>query len=1117
MAWEAPEQAAAGTARDAAAQRAPPPLEIRFFGGPEARVGGVPIPALRTRAGWWTLALLALRVGRPVERSWLAGTLWPESSETLAFANLRRCLNDLRHALGDQAHRLHSPSSRLLSLDLAGATVDLLSFDEAIHLGDENSLKRAVALHRGPLLEGCAEEWVLPERETREQAYLRTLESLAAAAIDRRSPCEAQGYLRRLLVADPLRESAVRSLMEALAQHGDYAALTQTYRDFRLLLHQELNAQPDAETAALYHSLRAEAREKAQALPPTLAPSAPSMRRLPAPTTPFIGREAEIEAVLALLAPLAQSGGARKADRRTAQDAEGSGFPRYAPCAVRHAHLVTLTGTGGVGKTRLAIAVAEEIATEYRDGACFVDLAPVQDPARVVQAAALSLELREDPNRPLLETLLDHLQARSLLLILDNCEHLAGACASLAQALLARCPQLQLLTTSRQPLGIPGERAWRVPSFAFPEGSEKGWEQEKEAPAVLMGSEAVRFFVERATSAHPAFRLTRENLIRAAEICRLLDGIPLALELASPWVRVMPIEQLVPRLRERLDLLQSRQPGTLARHQTLRATLDWSYDLLDEGQQRLLRHLSVFAGGWTLEAAEAVCADSTGVWVGIHEVGAGCVGEETGSRTLIHPYTHTPIHSDEVLLSLAGLVDRSLVIYEERRGRYRLLETTRQYAGERIAPEERRTAERRHAAYFLAVAEAAVPALCGPDQRHWLERLEGDHDNFRRVLHAAREAEPISGDGRFLGLRLSAALGAFWARRGHLAEGRAWLTQLLSSSASPPPGRDRCPALLSLGRIALLQYDLDTAATHYNAARDLAEEAEDRHCLAMALHGLGNVAHERNDNERAAELQRQSLAICRQLNDPLGVAMALGGLGNVEKDLGDYGAARRFYDESLSLHRQIGNHHEAAVRLFCCGLIAMWEGDREGAASCMEESLKLHRELEDPAAVQESLIHLSVARRDQGDLATARALLEESLTLADQLGGGERTVDSLLHLAWVACRQGRLAEARDCVERGAAFVRSSSSHDTRLLIWLLSVAAQIAGQAEQLARVARLCGATEAQCAAAGLVGRAATAPYEAVAAAARATLAPEDFAAAWAEGGAMSQSEAIGYALAWE
>jgi predicted ATPase/DNA-binding SARP family transcriptional activator len=707
-------------------------LSLWLFGPFQAEIGGAPLPRLRTRSVGWLLSLLALHAGRELSRSWLAGTLWPDSSEERARYNLRRDLVELRRALGPEAVRLIATTSRTLSLDLNGAAVDLLAFDEAIARASrrippregEEALREAVALYRGPLLEGCGEEWVTTPRAARAAACESALDRLAGFAFARGEPGEAVRWLREAERLDPFRDSVQRDLMRALAEVGDLAAALLVYRGFCDRLHRELSAQPSPETIRLFHSIRARLRHAARltagrevaASPPGIAPPPPASapaRSLPQPLTPLVGRHEELD--------------------------------ELRECWLTR-RLVTLTGPGGVGKTRLALAVASDRETEFAGGAVLVELAPLADPARLAQHVAAALGLRDDEEPPAgnaraaapatggvhLAALSARLGERPLLLLLDNCEHLARACAVLVDHLLRRCPSLHVLATSRQPLGLTGEIVWRVPPLAVPALADLKPE-EKDPVDLLLQFPAARLFVERAAAARPAFRLTGANAQWVAQICHRLDGLPLALELAAARLRALSAAQVAARLEDRFNLLTGGDAAAFPRHQTLRALIDWSYDLLSAREQALFRQLAVFSGGWTLEAAEAVCGSRR------ERESAG--SDDAGPP---HPLPRASILPPPVLDTLTALVDRSMVAIEERDGhvRFRMLETIRDYALEKLrGAGEETNARARHLVHFLAVAEAADGALTGPGRAAGLAAFAADHDNLRAALDFCLEGD----------------------------------------------------------------------------------------------------------------------------------------------------------------------------------------------------------------------------------------------------------------------------------------------------------------------------------------------------------------------------------------
>jgi predicted ATPase/DNA-binding SARP family transcriptional activator len=1084
----------------------PSRMEILLFGPMDVRVNGASVMRDCVRKARHLLALLALRAGHEVERAWLAGTLWPESAERQAHSNLREVLHDLRQVLAEESSRLRSPTRRTLYLDVAGAQVDVLAFDAARRRGD---LEAMVSLYRGPLLEDCTDEWVLGERPQREQAYLQAREQLAEAALQTGDAAGARVHLRSVIGVDPLRENAQRSLMQALAADGNYAAAVQVYRDLRLLLHRELQAEPDPATTALFQRLRAQAKRQAQAAHTPLAPpTAQPLIRLPQPVSSLVGREQEIAEVSASLS------------------------------CVR---LLTLTGAGGVGKTRLAIATAEAVADDYPDGVCFVDLAPLSDPALIPQTIASALEVREEPGRSLLETLRHFLQSKALLLVLDNCEHLLEGCVSVAGSLLEGGKHLKILATSRQFLGVTGELVWRVPSLPVPPVHALP-AAEKEPVGVWLEYASVQLFVDRAQLVAPAFRLSRVNAGSVAAICQQLEGIPLALELAATWLRSLSVEELRTHLHDRFGLLRRGSRAALPRQQTLRATVDWSYDLLSDPERTLLRRLSVFVGGWTLEAAEQVCALQGR---GKREEGRG------DSSFILHP-------SSFVLDLLTTLVDKSLAQAEvrERGTRYRLLETIRQYGQERLAASgEEAPLRDRHLHYFLGLAEAAEPHLTGADQAVWLERLETEHDNMRAALdwiesrHATRDTRPPVEAG----LRLAGALWQFWMVHGHLSEGRAYLMDALGHVGTAKQTQVRATALNGAGVLAYHQGDYDTARSFheqslaiwrelgdkqgiaaslrnlgnistfqrdYEAARALYEESlairrelGDKQGIAISLGNLGNIAFNQGDYGTARALYEEALVILRELGHKGGIALALNNLGNVVQALGDYGAARALYEDGLAIRQELGHKQGIAVSLGNLGSIACDQGDYATARALYEQSLEIGREMGDKVTIAWSLCLSGNVAQAQGDSGAARALYEQSLALFRELGEKGGIGSALMNLGNVACSQGDYEAARALYEESLS-IRYKLGHSPDIAD-SLEAFARLMQAANKPQRAARLWGATTL------LRNRIGSrrAPddqrkYDQQTEQARATLGEAAFIAAYEEGGAMTLEQAVEYAL---
>jgi len=639
--------------------------------------------------------------------------------------------------------------------------------------------------------------------------------------------------------------------------------------------------------------------------------------------------------------------------------------------------LVTLVGAPGVGKTRLAFEIADGLLDAFPDGVWLVELAAQADPSLVPQSVAAVLGAREDPNRPLLASLAELLRPRRTLLVLDNCEHLLQACAAFADGLLRTCPGLVILATSREPLGIAGETSWRVASLALPvEGQTP---VTGDLPASLLKYEAVRLFVERAWSARPDFALTNANAATVARVCRRLDGIPLALELAAVRVRALTIDQIADRLDDRFRLLTVGSRVALPRQQTLRAAVDWSYHLLPESERAVLRRLSVFAGGWHLEAAEAVCS-----WRGIEVA--------------------------DVLDLLQHLVDKSLVVADVRSEitiRYRMLEILHQYAQERlIGSGELEEARRQHAAYWLALAEQAEPELRGPRESEWSARLEDENENLRAALRWT-----IEGGEAELTLRLGAALWRFWEIRGQLVEGLAWLEQGLalhvpSDDATAALSHARAGALNGAGALAWSRGEHARSAAFHEESLKLRRRLSDPAGEAVSLQNLGVTFRSLGDRARARDYGTQSLALCRQLGDSRNAALSLLNLGRLSHDEGDVHQATMLYEESLALFRADGNAQGVASVLNRLGDLARERGNLSTADQLHHEALGLHRGRGDPWGIGISLTYLARVAAARRDPAATLALAGQALQALHEAGARHDAVAALVLMAGALCDKG---------------------------------------------------------------------------------------------------------------
>ena len=671
--------------------------------------------------------------------------------------------------------------------------------------------------------------------------------------------------------------------------------------------------------------------------------------------------------------------------------------------------LLTLSGAGGCGKTRLALELAGGLTEEYPEGVWFVELAPLTEASLVPQTVASVVRIREEPGRSMLQVLCSSLERKRVLLLLDNCEHLVATAAELADALLRACPHLTILATSREPLNLPGEHSWPVPPLSLPDF--RG--------AVSMRSlaqvESVRLFVDRARLTEPTFSLTDRTAAVVAELCQRLDGIPLAVELAAAQVRHMPVTEILARLQDRFQLLTTPARKVEARHQTLRATMDWGYDLLSYPEQTLLRRLSVFAGGFGLPAAQAVCSGD---------------GIEEGM----------------VLNLVSHLVDKSLLVAEEGAegtAWYRLLETVRDYGRARLVEnEEAELMRRRHTQYFVAFAQEAEQQLTGPRQGAWLSRLEEEHDNLRAALDWSLQIDPDSA------LRLASSIAWFCEVRAHWTEGLGWLADALgassdrgilraralvgagslalrregavvgpgrlaeSSSIEGQPRRFRSArsyfeeslamgrqlddsasiarSLISLGEVAGKERNYHEARLQYEAGLALARQSGDRQAMAFGLRRLANLAGEENDLPQARSLFEQSLAIARDLGDAWGIAFTVDNLGHLAVELGEHVAARRYHEETLGIWSDLGDLWGIAHAHANLGIVFLDQRDAVAAQARFEESLKMERELGLQLPIADLLRNLGDSALEQADSATARKRYEESLAIwrdhGDRLG-----------------------------------------------------------------------------------------------------------------------------------
>ncbi len=667
---------------------------------------------------------------------------------------------------------------------------------------------------------------------------------------------------------------------------------------------------------------------------------------LPLALTSFIGRDQEIETLEGLL---------------------------------WQSRLLTVAGPGGAGKTRLALQVAQNALGSFPDGVWFIDLAPLTNPGLLSLHVLNTLGLREEaciePDR----TLIDILRDKAELLILDNCEHLMPDVGRLAEIMLRSAPRLRILATSRERLGVSGEITWRIPPLSSPESKAEVTFEE------IIQYEAVKLFQDRAAAARPDFRLTRQNAAAVAQICIRLDGIPLAIELAAARVRALSVEDILARLDDRFRLLVGSHIA-LPRQQTLRALIDWSYDLLTAKESMLFCRLSVFAGGWNLEAAEQICSG----------------GE---------------VQAWEVMDLLSELIDKSFVIGETQndRVRYRFLETIHQFSIERLLEgNETGQFKQKHAAYFLNLAETAYGKMWGSEQADWLARLDEEYDNLRSALTWLSEID----DPAEMFLLMSGSLWRYWEIRGYLTEGRAWIEAALAKN----PGADdylRANGLGGAGHLARQQGDYVQAKTMHEQSLELFRKMGSKLSAARQLNALGEIAQFQGDYARAVELHEQSLSLRYEIDDKEGIAVSLRQLGVIARDRGQFQHARELLEESLRLERELGDKLLMALSLNDLGVVAHQLCEYQRAISFFEEAISMQRQLNDRLGISNSLQNKASVAKDQGDFFQAELIYKESLALKQELGDKRGIARVVAALAEVAFWQGKYPLAAD-------FARQSS-------------------------------------------------------------------------------------------
>ncbi|WP_084579570.1 BTAD domain-containing putative transcriptional regulator [Kutzneria sp. 744] len=910
-------------------------LDIRILGpvevaGPDGQVD------LRGRGQRTLVARLALQPGTTISQDALIKALWPQAPPPTAVKTLHSHMARLRHQLRqagvtdviatrDPGYVLLAEpdevdATRFENLAAAGRSAVAMGQSEL----SSRLLRAGLTLWRGEPLTDCRQgEWARAAAVRLGEIRLAASEDLISARLALGEHITAVGELESLVTQHPFRERLWELLILALYRSGRQADALAAFHRARTALVDELGIEPGRQLRRLEVAVLAADPTLDLSATPIVPVADPSLadrfrRPLPVPLTRLVDRAADMARTRWLL------------DQR---------------------RLVTLTGPGGCGKTRLAIAVASGYET---GGLGFVDLTPLNEPALVPQSVADAFRLPERAGRSVLDTLVDHVRDRTMLLVLDNCEHLVKACAQLVRALLSACPALHVLATSREPLHVPGESVYTLRPLPTPD-PDATYSYED-----LASYDAIHLFVDRAQEAGAHIEKDAATAQALVTICASLDGLPLAIELAAARTAALPVSQIAEHLRDRFLALCSGGHGARPQHRALHATIKWSYDLLTPDEQALFRSLAVFAGSFELPAVEAL-------WP----------------------------HDDAVDL-LGRLVEKSLVTKEPDTARYRLLDTIRHFAAEQITREERAQARRLHAEYHLRLAERAEGQLCGAGAVQWLKRLAAEHENLRAaVTWTLTQSDPT------LALRLTSALIRYCRLRGHYQDCRDWLTAALERDGRAPATL-RAKAFAGAAAVTFLQCDYDPAVLLAEQSLILYESGGDQRGLAFVRSLLGSICREQGDYPRALDYHQSALRNFQALDDEHGIALALHLCAFTAWLRGDLVSAERWAYESLRHSRKLGDAESTSSALKNLGAVAHYRSDSKLARRLLLEAHAISERTGCREGIAWALNLLGLVHHATGS-AEAEPLLERSLAVHRELGDRWRTASVLEALAAIAC------------------------------------------------------------------------------------------------------------------
>ena len=919
-------------------------MRVFLLGSFELKVNdrAVHLPTRKTEA---LLAYLALH-STVQNRERLAALFWGDSSDELARRSLRTALSALRKELGEDFLLADRDTIQLNPAfpfwvdvqEMEAQAKDILAANS--HVPSTINLE----LYRGDLLQDFYDEWVLEEREHYRNVFINALLHFAQVLRAKGEYARAIAVSQKVISLDPVSERAYQHLIFCYGALGDRSAALKSYEDCALKLQENLGLPPSEDTNALYEHVK---KSNASGANSNLAKS-----NLPMPLTSFVGREQELKTLIRIFDTT---------------------------------RLLTLTGVGGCGKTRLSIQLARQIADQFMEGIWWFELASIPDEDLLLPTIKKTLGLSESQADSTEESIRRFLHGRRVLLVLDNCEHLITACARFAENILQQCPALKILATSREALSIHGEIAWLVPSLALPPSDQIDDLLEWECP---------HLFFERATTYRSDLSLTESNAEALLHICRALEGIPLAIELAAARVKTLSLEQLAARLDDKLSLLTTGSRTAQPRQQTLRAAIDWSYELLSEQEQIVLQRLSIFSGAWTLEAAEFVCADET-------------------------------IHPDQILDLLTRLLDKSLLVSESRdqEMRYKLLEIIRQHAFEKLeARSETEKVHNRHTQYYLGLAQKARPLWFTPEHSRLIKQFDSDYPNLRVALAWGLENPKRSGNWEH-GLQLAIDMGPLWNFLAAYNEGQMWLQKAIDQVnvilAETNLGSEQRSSLLSIKAKLLYEYGFlvwfqgqySKSEAIFLESSENFSKVEDSTGLAYSNMFLAHSIWRSGETELARQMWAQSLGQFMKVGALWGAAMVHSFVGRAERESGNYEQAEREYAQCLELFGAVGDGWGLGISLSHLGMIAFQQNQPEKAQNLFEQRLKLAREHDFRQSIAYSIFLLGTAAWKLGNPVQVQIHMREALAAYHRSGNYFTLTDCIVGLAWSEIELGHADQA----------------------------------------------------------------------------------------------------------